>query len=218
MLEAHQLTDYQKVDQLLKMKALGAWHPSELLTAMLETCPHHQETNIFFTHLFWCQRPAKLCIMLDEDDYQDVRNLVAKADNLWSLHGQKSSLIATIDQLEEESSVVIAVSSVVVAATAAKVVEATEDNSLQPEVISTSLAASLAANSLGKLPSMCLEARQRPPVSVSLTWLGWVLISASSTGPWVTKPATVWLPTTGRETKPLGACQRHRPWPACLRL
>ena len=33
LLEAHQLTDYQKVDQLLKMESLGARRPSELLAA-----------------------------------------------------------------------------------------------------------------------------------------------------------------------------------------
>ena len=47
--------------------------------------------------------------MLGEDDRQDVRNLVAKADKLWALHGQKNSLIASVDQPEEETSVVAAV-------------------------------------------------------------------------------------------------------------
>ena len=108
LLEAHQLTDYQKVDQLLKMEALGARKPSELLAAMLETCPRGQETNIFFTHLFLCRLPAELRIMLGEDDHQDVRNLVAKADKLWALHGQKSSLVATVEQVVEESSSIVA--------------------------------------------------------------------------------------------------------------
>ena len=39
LLDAHQLTDYQRVDQLLKMGDLGARRPSELLAAMLELCP-----------------------------------------------------------------------------------------------------------------------------------------------------------------------------------
>ena len=109
MLEAYQLTDYQKVNQLLKMESLGARRPSELLVAMLETCPHGQETNIFFTHLFLCRLPAELCIMLGEDDHQDVRNLVSKADKLWALHGQKNSLVASVDQPEEDSVVIAAV-------------------------------------------------------------------------------------------------------------
>ena len=93
------------------METLGARRPSELLAAMLEACPRGQETNIFFTHLFLCRLPAKLQIMLGEDDHQDVRNLVVKADKLWALHGQKSSLVATMDQPEEEPSIVAAVSS-----------------------------------------------------------------------------------------------------------
>ena len=110
LLEAHQLTDNQKVDQLLKMESLGARRPSELLAAMLETCPRGQETNIFFTHLFLCRLPAELCIIIiGEDDHQDVRNLVAKADNMWALHGQKSSLVASLDQPEEDSAVIAAV-------------------------------------------------------------------------------------------------------------
>ena len=72
LLDAHQLTDYQKIDSLLKMEPLGARRPSELLAAMLEACPRVQETNIFFTHLFLCRLPAKLHIMLGEDDHQDV--------------------------------------------------------------------------------------------------------------------------------------------------
>ena len=47
--------------------------------------------------------------MLGEDDHQDVRNLVTKADKLWALHGQESSLVASVDQLEEDSAVIAAV-------------------------------------------------------------------------------------------------------------
>ena len=76
LLDAHQLTDYQRVDQLLKMGDLGARRPSELLAAMLELCPCGQETSLFFTHLFLCRLPAKLRIMMGEDDHQDVRLLI----------------------------------------------------------------------------------------------------------------------------------------------
>ena len=91
--------------------------------------------------------------MLGEEDHQDVRNLVVKADKLWALHGQKSSLVATVDQPEKEPSVVAAVSSRGRGAVAAEAVEAIEDNSLQPEVISIRLVVSLEASSLGKFLS-----------------------------------------------------------------
>ena len=58
LLDAHQLTGYQKVDSLLKMEPLGARRPSELLAAMLETCTQGTYMNIFFTHLFLCRLPA----------------------------------------------------------------------------------------------------------------------------------------------------------------
>ena len=91
------------------MESLGARGPSELLAAMLETCLRGQETNTFFTHLSLCRLPAERCIMLGEDDHQDVMNLVSKADKLWALHGQKSSLVASVDQPEEDSAVIAAV-------------------------------------------------------------------------------------------------------------
>ena len=96
------------MDSLLKMEPLGTRGPSQLLAAMLEACPCSQETNIFFTHLFLCRLPAELRIMLGEDTHQDVRNLVTKADKLWTLHGQKSSLVASVDQPEEDSAIITA--------------------------------------------------------------------------------------------------------------
>ena len=86
----------------------------------------------------------------------------------------------------------------------AEAVEATEDNSLQPEAISTSQVVSPAASSLGRFLSSLPAVRQWPPASAPLTWLGWGLICASFTGPGETKPATVLPPAAGRETRPPG--------------
>ena len=90
------------------------------------------------------------------------------------------------------------------AAVVAEAVEATEDNSLQPEAISTSQVVSPAASSLGRFLSSLPAVRQWPPASAPLTWLGWGLICASFTGPGETKPATVLPPAAGRETRPPG--------------
>ena len=50
--------------------------------------------------------------MLGEDDYQDVRLLITKADKLWAMHGQKSHMVAALDQtVEEDPSLVAAVAS-----------------------------------------------------------------------------------------------------------
>ena len=151
MLEAHQLTDYQKVNQLLKMESLGARRPSELLAVMLETSPSGQETNNFFTHLFLCRLPAELRIMLSEDDHQDVRNLVSKADKPWALHGKKSSLVASVDQLEEDSAVIPAVGATRDAADAAAPATTPTEVSSLPVATSLSLATSRPPSSLVSL-------------------------------------------------------------------
>jgi len=96
LLSAHQMTEYQKISQLLKMGPLGGRRPSELLAAMLELCPRGEEKNVFFTHLFLERLPAELRIMLGEDDRQDPRSLADKADQLWDLHGGKSHQIAAV--------------------------------------------------------------------------------------------------------------------------
>jgi hypothetical protein len=44
---SHQLTDYQRIEQLLAMDALGSRRPSELLAHMLELCPTREETSKF---------------------------------------------------------------------------------------------------------------------------------------------------------------------------
>ena len=54
---------------------------------MLELCPRCQETSLFVTHLFLCQLPAELHILLGEKDHQDVRLLITKANKLWAMHG-----------------------------------------------------------------------------------------------------------------------------------
>jgi hypothetical protein len=107
LLQAHQLTDYQRIELLLKLEPLGGRKPSELLSTMLELCPRGHETSIFFTHLFLQRLPAELRILLGEDDHQDCRALADKADKLWALHGNKTGLLAVIEQ--EEPAAVAAV-------------------------------------------------------------------------------------------------------------
>ena len=94
------------------MGDLGARQPLELLAAMLELCPRGQETSLFFTHLFLCRLPAELRIMLGEDDHQDVRLLINKADKLWAMRDQKSRLVAAVEQpVEDDPSLLAAIAS-----------------------------------------------------------------------------------------------------------
>ncbi len=110
LLSAHQLTDYERVELLIKMQPLGARKPSEMLSEMLETCPRGHDNNIFFTHLFLRALPAELRIMLGEDDHQQCRAVAEKADRLWALHGPRSHVLANVSEPEaSEPSAVAAV-------------------------------------------------------------------------------------------------------------
>ena len=86
---SHELTDYQRIEQLLAMDALGTRKPSELLAHMLELCPAGEETSKFFAFLFLHRLPQELRIMLGEDDHQEVHELAKKADRLWAIHGHR---------------------------------------------------------------------------------------------------------------------------------
>ena len=89
ILNTHQLTDYQRIEQLFQLEALGDRKPSELLAAMLEICPAGEEKSKFFAFLFLHRLPQELRIMLGEDDHQEVHQLAAKADKLWAIHGHR---------------------------------------------------------------------------------------------------------------------------------
>ena len=130
---------------------------------MLETSPRGQETNIFFTHLFLCRLPAELRIMLSEDDHQDVRNLVSKADKPWALHGQKRSLVASVDQLEEDSAVIPAVGATRDAADAAAPATTPTEVSSLPVATSLRLATSRPPSSLFSLCRLPTALQGLPP-------------------------------------------------------
>jgi hypothetical protein len=88
-MQSHQLTDYQRIEQLLAMDSLGGRRPSELLAHMLELCPVGEERSKFFAFHYLHRLPQELRIMLGDDDHQDVQTLAAKADRLWALHGHR---------------------------------------------------------------------------------------------------------------------------------
>ena len=89
ILHTHERTDYQRIEQLMAMEALGDRRPSELLAAMLEICPAGEEKSKFFAFHFLHRLPQELRIMLGEDDHQEVHQLAAKADKLWAIHGHR---------------------------------------------------------------------------------------------------------------------------------
>jgi hypothetical protein len=90
LLAAHQLTDYQRVEQIFQLPPLGAQKPSEMLAEMLRLCPRGQEGSLFFTYLFLHRLPRELRVLLTDIDHTDRRVLADKADQLWA-HYSKSS-------------------------------------------------------------------------------------------------------------------------------
>jgi hypothetical protein len=104
---AHQLTDYQKVEQLHALPPLGGRKPSEMLSEMVRLCPRGQENSVFFTYCFLHRLPRELRVLLTDVDHNDRRALSLKADDLWahSARNAHDSTVAAVasDPSEEEA-------------------------------------------------------------------------------------------------------------------
>ena len=89
LMGSHQLTDYQRIEQLIAMDSLGDRKPSQLLAQMLEVCPAGEERSKFFAFHFLQRIPQELRIMLGEDNHEEIHQLAVKADRLWAIHGHR---------------------------------------------------------------------------------------------------------------------------------
>ena len=89
LLGSHQLTDYQRIEQLIAVGALGDRKPTQLLAQMLELCPAGEERSKFFAFHFLQRLPQELRIMLGDDDHQEIQQLAVKADRLQAIHGHR---------------------------------------------------------------------------------------------------------------------------------
>jgi hypothetical protein len=106
LMDAHHLNNYQKVEQLHSLPALGAQKPSEMLAEMLRLCPSGHEASPFFTYLFLHRLPRRLRVLLATEDHADRRALAARADQLW-VHNKRNvnDTIAAVGSQEEEGAV-----------------------------------------------------------------------------------------------------------------
>jgi hypothetical protein len=113
LLETHVLSDYEKIDLLVKMEPMGGRKPSQLLAAMMEFCPLGMETHLFFHYLFTQRLPQPLRTQLGEVEAGDPRALAARADKLWAVHAQQPGAVAAVSATteQEEGGSVAAVSS-----------------------------------------------------------------------------------------------------------
>ena len=106
ILETHQLSDYEKWDQLMKVPPMGGRKPSQLLTTMLEFCPAGLDRTLPFHYAFTQRLPQCLRTQLGEVEPGDPRALAARADKLWVVNtpsSSDSSIAATVSA--EEGSV-----------------------------------------------------------------------------------------------------------------
>jgi hypothetical protein len=106
LLASHELTDFQRIEKLHQMGDLGDRKPSDLLASMLELCPRGHEANKFFLFLFLQRLPAKLRVLLGDDENADPRDLATKADRLWAMHAHRQvGSVAAVEAVEEPNPV-----------------------------------------------------------------------------------------------------------------
>jgi hypothetical protein len=86
LLEAHMLSDQEKMDALFQLGPLGDRKPSQLLASMLSVCPSGMELQPVFQYLFLQRLPQRLRTLLGEQECGDIRALAALADRLWASH------------------------------------------------------------------------------------------------------------------------------------
>jgi hypothetical protein len=109
LIETHVLSDYEKIDTLVKMQPMGGRKPSQLLADMMEFCPAGMETHLFFHYLFTQRLPQSLRTQLGEAEHGDPRALAARADRLWAVHAQPTGTVAAVESTDIEAAPVAAV-------------------------------------------------------------------------------------------------------------
>jgi hypothetical protein len=82
LVASHQLSDFQKAERLFQMPALGGRKPSELMAAMLETCPRGEEKTNLFACIFLQRLPREIRVLLAKADHKDPKTLATQADEL----------------------------------------------------------------------------------------------------------------------------------------
>ncbi len=86
LVASNQLSDFQKAERLFLMPPLGSRKPSEMMGAMLETCPRGEEKTNLFACIFPQRLPREVRVLLARVDHKDPKELAKQADELWALH------------------------------------------------------------------------------------------------------------------------------------
>jgi hypothetical protein len=84
------------------MPALGSRKPSDLMAAMLETCPRGEENSNLFACIFLQRLPLEIRVLLANVDHKDPKVLATRVDELWALHDNPGSSISTVAVVQPE--------------------------------------------------------------------------------------------------------------------
>jgi hypothetical protein len=104
LMMAHALSPVQKAEKLFAMPQLGARRPSDLLAAMFEFCPDGEESSALFKALFLTRLPAEVRVHLEMEESMSLKQLAARADQLWlTLAAKQQAVVAA--QLEKPEAV-----------------------------------------------------------------------------------------------------------------
>ncbi len=105
LMASHSLSNYQKMERMMRLPPLGDRKPSVLLAEMLEFCPAGESSTAVFAFLFLQRLPREIRVLLSEDNPADMRAIANKADRLIAMHVPQShdtcAAVAADDRLEE---------------------------------------------------------------------------------------------------------------------
>jgi hypothetical protein len=95
LMMAHALSPIQKAEKLFAMPQLGARRPSDLLAAMFEFCPEGEEDTALFKALFLTRLPAEVRAHVESESTLSLKQLAARADQLWlTLAAKQQAIVA----------------------------------------------------------------------------------------------------------------------------
>jgi hypothetical protein len=112
LLASHSLSNYQKMERMMRLPPLGDRKPSVMLVEMLEYCPAGESTTAVFAFLFLQRLPREIRVLLSKDDPANMRAIAEKADRLIAMHVPQShdscAAVAAADDAFEDPEVVAA--------------------------------------------------------------------------------------------------------------
>ncbi len=86
LLASHSLSNYQKMERMMRLPPLGDCKPSVMLAEMLEYCPAGESTPAVFAFLYLQRLPREIRVLLSEDAPANMRAIAEKADRLIAMH------------------------------------------------------------------------------------------------------------------------------------